>query len=94
MATKLPSWCSIDTKRARRDDGLAQMIRGYEREAHELHEEQRELQSTQYEFSPREYARFKRNLDSYQIALQTVRKLLHILIAAKAEPKKRTRKAA
>ena len=53
-----------------------------------------ELQGLRKGFSTQEYVAYKCRLDSYKFALLAVRRLLRILITAKAEPKKRITKAA
>jgi len=70
------------------------MVEGYERDALALYNDYRELQSLRREFAKQEYAVYKHRLDSYKFALLAVRRLLRILIAAKAEPRKRIAKAA
>jgi len=94
--TSLPAWCRLNAKlvNSAESKGLLKMVEGYERDARALYNDYRELQSLRGEFSPQEYGAYKRRLDSYKFALLAVRKLLRILITAKAEPKKRIAKAA
>lgn len=88
---KLPAWCRLDAKLvgSAESKGLLKMIEGYERDARSLYNDYRELQSLRREFSGQEYLAYKGRLDSYKFALLAVRKLLRMLITAKAEPKKR-----
>jgi len=94
--TKIPSWCRLNARvvNSAESKGLLKMVEGYERDARVLYGDYRELQSLRREVGTQEYVAYKCRLDSYKFALLAVRRLLRILITAKAEPKKRITKAA
>src|SRR5215831_8080479 len=80
--TKLPAWCRVSSKPARREEALAGMGQSYECDARALYDDYRRLKSLRKSggCSAQKYAELKHSLDAYKTALLAIRKTLRILM--------------